>query len=438
VTGGEEAGVTFAGVASLQVTWIDSSGVAHPIVDAGLPATSIDLGSFDQGDDGMIEVTGEDADGGIVLFGSSIPTSFGALDGIIVPIFVQRVGAFARLPNPEENDARTFPVLAVVGGRYLFITGGLPMSSADSTQLYDLAGLAPLSNPPTLSAPPLSLAVVESDAGDQVADTFDDAGLTQLDLTSGYELPGTLPTGPTAADIAGGATIQAAGSQYIVGGTRTNGNPTSAVLKIDPAGNWSWLQLTQPRWGAAAVWIDAIGLVVLGGNPTASGDAGAGAESTNPTGTAFVPLTNIPPDPSVSSGAATLDDKQVVLLAGGLLPDGSDPGVRVIDLSCEAPCTPKRTWTSLPMPLGWAQAFSNRSSSGPATAVYVVGSELLTQTTRLFVLTPSAAVPPPTAAEVPTKVIHTGASAVPSPIGPPGSLLLFGGAPEIESFVPSP
>src|SRR5205085_7908695 len=115
-----------------------------------------------------------------------------------------------------------------------------------------------------------------------------------------------------------------------------------------------------------------------------------------------------------SFGAATLDGARYVLLAGGVLPDGSDPGVRLLDLKCAAQKTECVTpWPALPFPLIEAQVFA----ANPSTGV-VVGSEVGVLTTHVFVLTKTAVT------EIPTKVAHVAAHAVASPLGTPGSFLL--------------
>jgi hypothetical protein len=67
-----------------------------------------------------------------------------------------------------------------------------------------------------------------------------------------------------------------------------------------------------------------------------------------------------------------------------------------------------------------------------ATSAVVVGSEPPTSATpgltHVYEVTSSATT------EVPTKVPHTNAAAVASPVGVVGSVLLVSGAPEIESL----
>ncbi len=427
VTGGEDAGAVFDGVATLDVVWIDADAGSHSLksasLAAGAAATSIDLGSVDPNSVGMIEVTGEDAAGKPVLFGSTIPLQFGVLAGANVKIFVQRMGELARMPSPP-SDARNFPIGGVLGGRYLVRTGGNDPTNAEQISIYDFLSLQSLSSPPSFTRAPESLAFSTIGSAAYVIDTN---GMNRVDFGDSGSTPVTLPSGgPTAADIAGGATIAASGGvQYVVGATRTTRGPTKAILKIDSAGTLSWALLDSARMGASALWMDSLGgLVVIGGNEIGD-DAGAGVEVVS--GTSGVAHHEFPPDPTLGAGAATLDNARSVVVAGGLAPDGSDPGVRLLDVSgdCGSSCT--TTWPAIPTTLAFAQVFA----SNPKSAV-VVGNELVGLRTRAFTLS-SAGV-----AEVPLKVPRIAASAVAYPLGTPGSFLVTGGAPEIEAFVPLP
>jgi hypothetical protein len=416
VTGEEDAAATFADVSTVSVTWVDQSNNSHSLATTRWPATTIDLGSVNQSSVGMIEVTGSDDAGDHLVFGSTIPVPFGLLDGVTVPVFVQRVGELARLPAPL-SDGRPAPLLGVVDGRYVLVAGGSDPAVATTSQLYDLLAFGPLTTPPTLPVAAESMALAGT-----VAYLTTSSGVTAFDLSDSDAGAFALPAGgPTAADIAGGATFSATdGTQYIVGGTRTTHGPTTAVLRLDTGGNASWITLSVPRWGATAAWVDNLGLVVVGGSASPPG-----AELIPVGGTNVQPLMNFPADPSVGAGAATLDDARTLIVAGGFLPDLSDPGVRVFDLQCSDSCAPT-VWPPLPISLR-AQAFG---LPGKKSAI-VVGNELAGGQTHVFVLTSESAT------EVPTKVAHTSAAAVASPIGiTPGAFLLFGGAPEIESYAP--
>jgi hypothetical protein len=118
-----------------------------------LPATTVDLGSQPETTPSILTVTGltsEDAGAERVFFGATIPMDFGVLDGYQNwPVFVQRTGELARMPNPP-SDTRTAPTLSIVSGRDLFVGGGSESASAATTQLYDLAVVQPYTAPPTL------------------------------------------------------------------------------------------------------------------------------------------------------------------------------------------------------------------------------------------------------------------------------------------------
>ena len=432
MTGEEDPATTFAGVTTVTVEWVDGDAGAHTLAaNVPWPASSISLGSVDETTVGEIQVKGRDDAGTPLVFGSVIPLEFGAFNGATagdpVPVFVQRVGEFARVPQPNDGGlgtgSRTTPLLGLVGGRYLIVTGGDDPTTATSSQLYDLLTLAPLPYPPALPSAD-SMAIVGTTAYLIAA-----SGATTFDLSGSGSSALSLPAGEFTADsIAGGATISATdGTQYIVGGTRTApGAPTAAVLCIDTTGAAHWITLANARLGAAAAWSDTKGLIVAGGSAEVPGVEliPTCTASTAATGTSSTPLMGFAADPSVGAGAETLDDDHLLVLAGGSTPDQSDPGVRVLDLTCTSACAAK-AWASLPRVLTSAQAYA---MPGQASAV-VVGSEPTGGATHAFLLAES------TATEIPTRVSHTHARTIASPLGiTPGSFFLVGGAPEIESF----
>ncbi len=236
-----------------------------------------------------------------------------------------------------------------------------------------------------------------------------------------------------------------------MGATRTQGSPTQAVLEIDatdtsntsyPSGNLKWLSLTTPRLGAAAAWVPGEGLVVIGGNAGGASTTGrrrtqdgtaqaAGVELfTASTGTSanFTALPQFPSDPSIGAGATDLYDPQTVLVAGGITPTGQDAGVRIFDLTCmagSASCV--KPWATLPIPLTAASTYV--LANGGKESALVVGNELVSGLTHTFLVNSAKAT------EVPTKVPHHNASSIQSPVGF-GAVLLFGGADEIEQFMP--
>jgi hypothetical protein len=422
VTGGESDTFTRSPVpTTLRVDAIDSSNNVTNLATAHLPTTSIDLGTQDENAVATLEVTGLGDDGTRLLYGASVPLQYGALDGQTVPIFVQRTGELARLPNPMP-DSREAPALSPVQGQYLFVGGGTDPTLAKQTEFYDFASLSPFSTPPTIPRAPQSLAFVGT-----VALIVDDQGATYFDFSANTTAELQVPAGGSLADIAGGQTVVASdGTEYIVGGTRTTGAASASVLIINPndtssakqyTGKLTWAFLSAPRLGASATWVNGRGLVVAGGSPTAPAvEVLPALPSTTATPLAY------PPDASMGAGATTLDT-QHVLLAGGLEPGGGqDAGVRSIDLACSASCAPK-VWSSLPVPIGTARAFTIDAANAVVIGSEGAGGGL----SHVFRLTSTAAT------EVPTKVPHHNARATLSPLG---TMLVVGGASEIESFVP--
>jgi hypothetical protein len=387
---------------------VDLSGNKRTLATAALPTSSIDLGSLAADGSGTLQVTGTGADGGRLLYGQSLPVSYGALDGQTAPIFVQRTGEFARMPSLP--DARPSPTLALLGGRLLFVGAGSDSALSLTTQLYDFAYFGALVSAPSLPRAPKSFAVVGS-----VAWLIDDDGATAFDFFGNTHVEVVGPFGGSFSEVAGGATVYASdGSQYVVGATRVAPQASKTVLAIDAAGaSPSWVTLSDARLGAAAAWVDGRGLVVAGGSETLPGVEIIGPNAK--TGSALC----YPPDPSIGSAAVMLDGEHV-LLAGGVTPTGEDAGVRIIDLTRTTGCVPT-PWAALPTPLTAAQAFASDS----ATAL-VVGSDQA-GTTRVFRLTNASAT------EVATKVAHNGARAIVSPFG---GVLIYGGARELESYVP--
>jgi hypothetical protein len=439
---------TFTGppaVATLTVLAIDTSGDPPTMLATGpISAATIDLGQQNESEVAALQVTGADANGVELVSGASLPVEFGELTGVSLPIFVQRVGQLVPLPPGPQGDARQAPTIAQFEGQYLFIGGGSDPSLAATSQIYDFAQFALLPQPPTLPRVPLSVAFVGT-----VALLIDGSGsATYFDFSDNSSTEATDLAGGSFADVAGGTTvISDLGSEFIVGATRT-GSPSRTVLEINPNdtsnanypnGNLTWLFLTEIRQGAAAAWVSGFGLVVAGGSTTASGAELFTLPSTSSTTTTGDVATSgkalpFPPDPSVGAGATAVTSvsASTVLLAGGIvsLADGGlslqDAGVRIIDVGCPSNCSVITWETALPEPIVSAQAFSLPSGGAPA---FVVGNDPLLGITHAFLLTTTAAT------EVPLNPQHMNATATLSPVG---SIVIVGGADDIQSFVPAP
>jgi hypothetical protein len=433
VTGGETDTFTRSPApTSIRVQAVDSAGNATTLATASLPASTIDLGNLDENTVSTLVVQGLDASGKTIVYGQTIPIQYGTLESATLDVFVQRTGELARLPS-NMNDSRPAPVLSPVQGQYLFVGGGSDSSVATTTALFDFEALAPLSNPPAMPFAPTTVAFAGPYA--LLIDSADKNNAAYYDFTSNTPVTpstGWPPAGgPTFADVAGGqVVIGDSGVEYIVGATRTTGTPTSAMLVVNTAdgsngsyitGNLSWAALSAPRLGASASWVSGRGLVVTGGSATAKG-----VEVLTPPATKAA-LLPFPSDASVGASSSYLPSQNVLLVAGGLGPGGTDAGVRTVDPACASNCAPV-TWSSLPRAVGNSQTFSfvaSASSNDPASGI-VFGTDAM-GTTHAFLLTPTAAT------ELPTKVPHKNARASISPLG---SILVVGGASEIESFYP--
>jgi hypothetical protein len=417
------------------VTAIDpTTGDTTQLADPAYPVTSIDLGVQSENTVAILEVQGEDANGNVLVSGQSVPVQYDAIAGSTLPIFVQRVGQNANLPNPLA-DARPEPTLAVLSDRFLIVAAGSDSAVSSTTNIYDFAQFDELSGPPTFPRVPYSMPIMEQPDADPVALLIDPNGATYFDLATD-ESNDTTPPDSTFAfgDVAGGQSLfipdqtSGTGYWYVIGGTRTSGTATAAVLEIDmtdtsntayPTGNLHWLRLSEPRLGASAAVVG--GQIVVGGGST----SGAGLEILALGATDGSPLP-YPPDPSTGSGMTVLGQStSQVLMTGGVLPSGADAGVRLLDITCSGTCMPT-TWYSLPegLVLTLCSAFPLVENQS-----FLVGSEVTSGLTHTFLLTSAAAT------EIPTKVTHTNAAAILSPVQ---SIVLVGGNNEFESFIPAP
>ncbi|MGH7269891.1 MAG: hypothetical protein ACREJ3_05620, partial [Polyangiaceae bacterium] len=150
VTGGETDTFTQSPApTTLEIDALGTSGTTTTLAKVSLPASRVDLGSLDETIEATIEAKGLGAQGATLVYGSSLPIAYGSIVGQTVPVFVQRMGQFARMPAPL-SDARQAPVLAVVQGRYLLSAGGSEAPSSLTTQLYDFGQLTSLAAPPSL------------------------------------------------------------------------------------------------------------------------------------------------------------------------------------------------------------------------------------------------------------------------------------------------
>lgn len=390
---------------------IEARTTANDVFAAdAVPGGSFDLGDIPNDEPLVIEVTGTSADGLAVVRGRSLsgvlPSAFASED---VPIFVQRVGAWARPPGALDRAHIDAPA-CVIGERFVATTGGSSavdeagMADAKIGDFYDLlawnsaaSGTFPLAAGSLVGRYDGMLVI-----GDSAANfVTSDASPTVVPL----------PDGLTAfAEITGGATIETpSGTSYIVGATRS-GAATAGVLGFGKDGLVTASSLVVERSGAASAWAEGAGLVVVAGSPT-----GAGFEILPEGQTAFV-ARDLPADATTGAAAITLGKGRMVLV-GGVTPMGTGAATRTWDPSCQSGCTMTDVvGAEIPIPLTRMRGFYLGGAR-----VLVVGSEPGgKQLMHAF----EVDVDKPLVLERPLREPRSGATVVPAPNG---TLTLLGG-----------
>lgn len=399
-TGGETNVLTRAPAPTrLVVEAFTTSGAATTLASVALPASSVDLGEQPRATVATVRVTGRDDQGAVLVSGSTLLIELDVLSGQTMQVFVQRTGELARMPG-ALGDAREAPSLSIVAGRYVLEAGGADAANAAKTQLYDLMSLVAYTSPPTLPFAPRAIAPIDVGAllvGDDGAKVYDFSSSTSADVP--------VPSGGTFAEVAGGPTVEGdSGTQYVVGPARTTGAPTDKILKLTSDGTLSFLKLDQARLGAAAAWVPARGLAVVGG---AAGGAGVELVLSDGTHTSLQQFASYPR----TGIAAPLDGSHVVVAGTG--------APAVLDLACVSACAPQPFGADPGVPI--VQLFGATSD-----AVLALGEDA-DGTSRARLLRAGADV------EVPFKVARKHARGLRLPTG---AVAFVGGAKEIESFVP--
>lgn len=368
------------------------------------PGGTFDFGDVDNTDQLTFEVTGTDAQGQTVMRGRSLGAI--PLDSVTgtLPVFVQRVNEWARPPGALAQT-HVGGVASTGAERYLVLGGGTS-DKPDQADLYDLFALGGVTvggivRPPETLVP-RGTAVLFTDA----------KGATSIDLGTGVATDVTTPTGLASYSlVAGGQSIDSSdGRTFVVGGTRQSGAPTKSVLVAAADGTLTSLELIEARSGAAAVWVEGVGLVVAGGSAT-----GAGVEVLGPAATAFRAQGDFPPDPTAGAGAV-IDGANGVTLIGGTLVGGAPAPIRRIDATCVNAC------------LATVITGSDPSVGLTAVRAYTLGGERFivvgdtideAPETKTFVLQLGKS-----ATELPLREPRRGAAVVPAPNG---TLAILGG-----------
>jgi hypothetical protein len=308
---------------------------------------------FSMGTDGVasFELNGFDAEDQRVVWGRSYPMDTPTLRGYALPLFVSRTGVFSRPPEQLRRNHGELPPVALLGARFVLVAGRA-IEGMLRTEAYDLA-LWRQYEAPELRCPVAeelcemgSLAVVDYGIIVAVADRWlrsylyrpSESSPFGVDVET-YDAP--LPEGLNEfSEVAGGRVVSAPdGDVYLIGATRPD-EPSSAVLRMlageaDTAElTLRTLQLGIPRAGAAATWVEGMGLVVAGGSAE-----GAGVELLAEGQAEFQALP-FPPDPTTVAAVTALGDS-TLLRVGGLDAAAQPAQTVTLDLQCQEQCEPQ-------------------------------------------------------------------------------------------------
>jgi hypothetical protein len=384
-------------------------------LDAGLStiasATTTPGGTFNLGDVTLdqllhIHVHGRDTSNTERMTGRSLAWVPGALETRFMPVFVQRIGEFARPPR-ELTHSHVNGVGGVIGERFLFVTGGTanPADADDHTvAFYDMLALGG-STGFRIERVPRSL-VVSADGHAMLV--IDEQGASWIDLndsSKNSELP--LPDGlPSFAEVAGGRTVDGPDASYVVGATRAD-PPSAHILVVNKDRSISAAVLDARRAGAAATWVPEGGLAIAGGNATVKG------VHVLATGATEAILRDFTPDAVAGAGAsAGTVEGELVLVCGRDGTTAAPP--RSLNLNCSVECEPDPL--TLDIELGMDQCSVYKSGG----VLIAIGSDVASGETRAFEIITSTR----DARPLPLKEPRRGAVAVPAPNG---TLCLLGG-----------
>ncbi len=315
VTTGQEASLSEAPAIALVEIAATSPDETVSLSATAAPGESFDLGEAPDTSILSFELTGTNADGDVVARGRSVSVAVGALETVTLPLFIQRLGSFARPPGGLVR-AHVHAPGGVLAERYLIATGGDRAVTASATDadpalgdFYDLLALGAAESGAALPRAAQSMLVRGS-----ALILIDDDGATAVDLTAGTSSDLTAPEGLDFAEVSGGAAIDGPdGISFVVGATReeTEAHPkTTAVLVVDDSGSFTVARLATARAGATALYVDGVGLVIAGG-----AESGSGVETISADG-ATVSDVPYPADPTTGAAGVVTAAQKIALLGG--------------------------------------------------------------------------------------------------------------------------
>jgi hypothetical protein len=392
VTGQESDAWTLdPAAATVQVDMVQA-GTHTPLTTVPAPpADDVSLGSGGPENVAVnFEATAFDASQNPVMHGVSPAFTLQGFVDTAFFVFLGRTG-FSR-PSGSLLYEHRHPLLTVWPNQYLFITGSDTQGSDPANlDVYDIAVASMLELTPNFPQ-----ATTSSVASGTTLLLLGDTDIW-FDLSSSTSETATPPGGLAFSEVTGGRTLIAPnGTAYLVGATRSTGDPTDKVLQVNADGTLYALVLSTPRLGAAASFVEG-SLVVAGGSAS-----GAGAEVLAPSGSSFSALA-LPADATQGAGLAELTPTSAILAGGQDPTSGAASPTRSIDLTCTSDCTATEL-SSLDLNLVSAQVFP------VATNELLVVGETADAVTHAYVFDVSSASPVST--EQTFREPRAGASAV--------------------------
>lgn len=303
----------------------NDDGSVEQVAETTLPAKSLSLGDLDPLRIVAFEVHAADEAGIVRVKGRSVRIALGSLEGMELPLFVSRVDDPSRLPD-SVGSADPLQLAADDGSRYLTIV----RRSADGQTLlsaYDFAYYKSVSRDVVLSAPVQSLVPV---SGALLA--IADDGARWIGQKDARSQTVEWPAGESPASVAGGSAVHDPdGNAWIVGATRMDA-ASDRVARANINGSIDVFRTSHLRKGAAATWVERVGLVIVGGSSSAPAVEALDPEGNQRPQTSYAPLDR------AGHAAVTVRASHVVVV-GGTPGSGSAAESLELDPSCTGACT---------------------------------------------------------------------------------------------------
>lgn len=338
-----------------KVERINTKGKTTKIFSGSELPTTLDLGPSGTY---RFRATGYDADDNALARGETLLQDIGVLAGADMPLFLARTDRTSLAGSKFDIAPGEYPQVGLFEGSALWLWANVS-SDFITTDAYNFAYWEQVEPQQNVDfsridcgkSPPCELKTMLIVGGHIAVAMGDDWALwvnARSETADEFELPVGLAS---FADVAGGRVLPGGNQSAVLVGAAHRGEPSAQTLSFDATGNFLVMPLTTARAGAATVFEQDVGLVVVGGS-----ESGPGVERLAPGGKAYVAL-NYPADPVVGA-ALVVEDPTHVLRVGGQHPDASAAETVRIDVTCDLDaCVAEPLPAELAVPVLAAQSF---------------------------------------------------------------------------------